>query len=115
MCRIMDEEARAEWVHQYPILTQERPGLYGAATARAEAQVMRLALIYALLDRSRRLSLTVAEACEALGVSWDFWREQVALEVRIVRRGRRKLVPVAELERWLDDPRPAAPSRGRGG
>lgn len=50
-----------------------------------------------------RLSLTVAEACEALGVSWDFWREQVAPEVRIVRRGRRKLVPVAELERWLNE------------
>jgi hypothetical protein len=49
-----------------------------------------------------RLSLTVAEACDVLGVSWDFWTAQVAPEVRVVRRGRRKLVPVAELERWLD-------------
>lgn len=49
-----------------------------------------------------RLALSVQEACDALGVGWDFWREQVAPEVRIVRRGRRKLVPVAELERWLD-------------
>ena len=50
-----------------------------------------------------RLSLSVEEACAALGVSWDFWNEHIASEVRLVRRGRRKLVPVRELERWLDD------------
>ena len=58
------------------------------------------------LDRREgvpRLALDVTEACEALGVSWDFWREHVAPDVRIVRRGRRKLVPVAALERWLDE------------
>ena len=49
-----------------------------------------------------RLALSVAEACEALGVGWDFWAEHVAPDVRIVRRGRRRLVPVAELARWLD-------------
>ena len=48
-----------------------------------------------------RLALSVEEACAALGVSWDFWSEHVAPELRIVRRGRRKLVAVAELERWL--------------
>lgn len=51
---------------------------------------------------SPRLALSVAEACECLGVGWDFWREHVAPEVRIVRRGRRKLVPVRELEAWLE-------------
>lgn len=49
-----------------------------------------------------RLALSIAEACEALGVSWDFWREHVEPSVRLVRRGRRKLVPIAELERWLE-------------
>jgi len=49
-----------------------------------------------------RLALSVQEACEALGVGWDFWRATIEHEVRIVRRGRRKLVPVAELEAWLD-------------
>jgi len=49
-----------------------------------------------------RLALSIEEACEALGVSWDFWREHVAADVRIVRCGRRKLVPVTELERWLE-------------
>jgi hypothetical protein len=50
-----------------------------------------------------RLALDVAECCAALGVSWDFWSEHVAPEVRIVRRGRRKLVPVRALEAWLDE------------
>jgi hypothetical protein len=50
-----------------------------------------------------RLALDVAEACEALGVSWDFWQQHVAAEVRMVRRGRRKLVPVRALEAWLDE------------
>ena len=49
----------------------------------------------------RRLALSVAEACDALGVSWDFWREHVEPELRVVRRGRRKLVAVVELEAWL--------------
>lgn len=49
-----------------------------------------------------RLALSVEEACEALGCSWDFWREHVEPEVRVVRRGRKKLVPVRELERWLE-------------
>ena len=49
-----------------------------------------------------RLAYTVGEACEVMGVSWDYWAEHIAPEVRIVRRGRRKLVPVAELERWLE-------------
>lgn len=51
---------------------------------------------------SLRLALSTAEACDALGVSWDFWREHVEPELRVVRRGRRKLVAVAELEAWLD-------------
>ena len=49
------------------------------------------------------LAVDVAEACAALGVGWDFWNEHVAPEVRVVRRGRRKLIAVAELSRWLDD------------
>ncbi len=50
-----------------------------------------------------RLALTVEEACAALGVSWDFWSEHIAPEVRIVRRGRRKLIAVTKLEHWLSE------------
>jgi hypothetical protein len=46
----MTEEARQAWASVYRALSAEQPGLLGAITARAEAQVIRLALIYALLD-----------------------------------------------------------------
>lgn len=47
-----DDEARALWCEVYPDLSEGKPGLLGAVTARAEAQVMRLSCIYALLDCS---------------------------------------------------------------
>lgn len=47
-----DDAARAVWRAVYSDLSAGRPGLYGAATARAEAQVVRLSLLYALADRS---------------------------------------------------------------
>ena len=49
-----------------------------------------------------RLALTPAEAATALGVSRDFYDQHIAPELRIVRRGRRRLIPVRELERWLE-------------
>lgn len=48
-----------------------------------------------------RLAVSKQEAAQALGVSIDFFDEQIAHELRMVRRGRRRLVPVRELERWL--------------
>jgi len=45
-------KARKLWCQRYPRLTAEVPGMLGAITARAEAQVLRLAIIYALLGRS---------------------------------------------------------------
>jgi excisionase family DNA binding protein len=47
------------------------------------------------------LALSVKQACASLGVSWDTWREHIEPEVKLVRIGRRKLIPVRELERWL--------------
>lgn len=49
------------------------------------------------------LALSVEQACEALGVSWKMWREHIEPGVRVVRVGRRKLIAVAELQRWLDE------------
>ncbi len=51
---------------------------------------------------THRLALTPTEAAGALGVSRDFLDQLVLPELRIVRRGRRRLIPVRELERWLD-------------
>jgi excisionase family DNA binding protein len=50
-----------------------------------------------------RLALSPDEAARALGVSRDFFDEHLAPELRIIRRGRRKLIPVRELERWLSE------------
>ncbi len=49
-----------------------------------------------------KLALSKTEAASALGVSIDFFDEHVAPELCIVRRGRRRLIPVRELENWLD-------------
>jgi excisionase family DNA binding protein len=50
---------------------------------------------------SARLALSPEEAAAALGVSRDFFDKHVLPELRVVRRGRKVLVPIAELERWL--------------
>lgn len=47
-----------------------------------------------------RIALTPAEAAAAIGVGPDFFDEHVAPELRVVRRGRKRLVPVRDLERW---------------
>lgn len=47
-----DEAARGLWREVYHDLSAAKPGLYGAVTARGEAQVVRLSLLYALGDCS---------------------------------------------------------------
>lgn len=46
----MTPPARAIWQAVYPTLSEGGDGLHGSVTARAEAQCVRLALVYALLD-----------------------------------------------------------------
>ena len=53
------------------------------------------------MPKPPRLGLSLAEAAAAIGVSPDFFAEHVQSEIRLVRRGRRRIVPVAELEGWL--------------
>ncbi len=50
-----------------------------------------------------RIALTPPEAAAAIGVGPDFFEENVAPELRLIRRGRKRLVPVTELERWIAD------------
>lgn len=68
---VRDDAARALWHEVYPELSEGKTGLLGAMIARAEAQVMRLACIYALLDCSAtvrvehlRAALAVWRYCE---------------------------------------------------
>ena len=64
-----DDAARRLWFEVYGALSEGRPGLLGAMTGRAEAQVMRLALVYALLDKSP--SIREVHLRAALAV-WDY-------------------------------------------
>lgn len=48
------------------------------------------------------LALQKRDAAKRIGVSVDFFEQHVMPEIRIVREGRLRLVPVSELERWLD-------------
>jgi hypothetical protein len=91
-----DEGARVLWSNVYEELSEGKPGLLGAATARAEAQVMRLSCIYALFDES-----TVVRQ-EHLGAALALWEycEASARFVFGVSLGD----PVAdEIKRALDD------------
>jgi hypothetical protein len=63
------DEARELWADLYPRLTADRPGRLGDATSRAEAQVLRLSLIYAVLDGR---SLIDTEHLEAAHAVWDY-------------------------------------------
>jgi hypothetical protein len=50
-------------------LSVDRPGLFGAITARAEPQTVRLAMLYALLDGSSLIRCRHLKAALAL---WDY-------------------------------------------
>lgn len=48
------------------------------------------------------LALTKVEASASLSMSVDSFERYVLSDVRVIRRGRLVLVPVVELERWLE-------------
>lgn len=50
-----------------------------------------------------RLALTRDEAAAAIGMSVDSFERHVQPTLRLVRLGRMRLIPIHELERWLDD------------
>lgn len=64
-----DDGARQRWREIYGSLSEGKPGMFGALVSRAEAQVVRLACIYALLDRT---TLIRREHLEAALAVWDY-------------------------------------------
>jgi hypothetical protein len=54
------------WAAIYTALAEEHPGLLGAITARAEAQVLRLSCLYALLDMTDEIDVPHLEAAYTL-------------------------------------------------
>jgi len=49
-----------------------------------------------------RLALSKPEAAAALGMSLNSFERHVQPELRVIRRGKLRLFPVRELERWLE-------------
>jgi hypothetical protein len=64
-----DDQARQIWAKVYPQLSEGKPGLAGALTSRGEAQAMRIAGLYALLDQSMLIKPVHLQAALAL---WDY-------------------------------------------
>ena len=90
------DEARALWRDTYPKLTSDRPGNFGAITSRAEAHVLRLSMIYALLDSKSQIELCHLKAalecwryCQdsALYIWGDFTQSGIAEKLRIALAG----------------------------
>ena len=50
----------------------------------------------------RPIALPKPEAAAAMGMSTDSFERYVMPHVRCIRRGRLRLFPVSELERWAD-------------
>jgi DNA replicative helicase MCM subunit Mcm2 (Cdc46/Mcm family) len=86
----LSPKAMALWANEYVGLSAERAGSLGAITARAEAQVLRLAAIAALMNQSHQILIQHLRAARAI---WDysfdstrflFGRSAITLEDRIL-------------------------------
>lgn len=72
----MDATASKLWEKVYASLRADQPGLSGALIARGESIVLRLALLYALLDKSRPVRREHLNAALAV---WDYNEASVQL------------------------------------
>ena len=74
---VLTRNAEQTWLSIYRELSVEVPGLTGAVVNRAEAQTLRLALLYALLDGKRSIDAPHIESALAL------WRYANASAIRL--------------------------------
>lgn len=74
-CMRRDEQADKLWEEIYARLSQERPGLLGAVISRAEAQIMRIAMILAATDCSQLIREPHLRAAIA---TWDYCEASAA-------------------------------------
>lgn len=68
------EETKPLWAKIYTKLSEGKPGLFGALTARGEAYVTRLCCIYALLDKSLEIEPDHLRAALAI---WEYVESSV--------------------------------------
>jgi hypothetical protein len=57
----------------------------------------------------RRLAYSPIEVGELLGVSVDFVERRILPDLRVIRKGRKVLIPVASIESWVDREAAAMP------
>jgi hypothetical protein len=62
----LSEQAAKGWAAIYPALSSGRPGLLGALTDRADAQTIRVAMVYALWSGSAEITLAHLMAARAV-------------------------------------------------
>jgi hypothetical protein len=58
--------AQAVWREVYQDLSEGKPGMFGAITSRGEAQVLRLSMVYAILDNSLHIDANHLQAALAV-------------------------------------------------
>lgn len=75
----MDITARAQWHEIYAQLSEPADGLVGSLTARAEAHVLRLSMLNALVDGETIIRPTHLQAAVAL---WDYTARSVTWATR---------------------------------
>ena len=69
-------QTQSEILRRYPVLSQGGPDIYGAATSRGEAHVLRLSAIYAALDCSAFIEPAHLQAALAV---WDYCQASARL------------------------------------
>jgi Protein of unknown function (DUF3987) len=89
--------ARDYWREIYPELTKDIEGRWGQVTSRAEAQVVRLSMLYCLLDGAREIGLEHLKAAESL---WSYYSQSARWAFSEHRFGpdARKLLVALEFE-----------------
>ena len=75
------EQAAEQWCKTYPVLTAAQPGLLGSLVARGDAQTVRLALLYALLEARPDGSPVTIDTphLEAATAVWEYCEASAAL------------------------------------
>lgn len=68
--------AETQWARMYESITEDKLGSFGAVTSRAEAQIQRLALIYALIDKAECIDLAHFMAAVAV---WSYAKDSARL------------------------------------
>ena len=95
----INQPATELWCQIYGTLSAPTPGLLGAVIARAEAQVVRLALVYALLDGAEAIGQVHLEAalelwiyCEDSAGTWMMYMDN------LTTKAQQRFLPAAKVK-----------------